>query len=121
MAARTARGSLAAGRDLPDPPIDGPGPFGLADPHKVGRVLGEAGFAEIELAEMDEPFDLGRDAADAFAFAPNIGMVSGLLTDLDDATRSDALESLRSALAAHEQPDGVLLASACWLVTATRH
>ena len=45
---------------------------------------------------------------------------SGRLDALDDAGRAAALASLRDALAAHEGPDGIVLDSGIWLVTARR-
>ena len=37
------RAALAVGRDLPPIPEDVPGPFGLADPDRVRRILDDAG------------------------------------------------------------------------------
>ena len=52
------REALAAGRTLPSPPTGTPGPFGLADPDGVRRVLGEAGFTDIDLSPVEEQFAL---------------------------------------------------------------
>ena len=47
-----------------------------------------------------------------------LGLVGGVLADLDDAGRATALAALRATLEAHLGPDGVLFGSASWLVTA---
>ena len=56
------RGALAVGRDLPAPPVGTPGPFGLADAGAVQRILSQAGFVNIDLADVEEPVQLGTDA-----------------------------------------------------------
>jgi SAM-dependent methyltransferase len=114
------RGALAAGRDLPEPPVGAPGPFGLARAADVRRILGEARFADVTLDIVEEPVRLGADAADAFGFLRGLGITRGLLDGLDDTAVAGALEQLQATLAAHDTGRGVLLASSAWLVTA-RH
>lgn len=114
------RGALAAGRNLPDPPAGAPGPFGLADPEAVRRILTAADFQDVIVEAVKEPLRLGTEAADAFGFVSGLGITRGLLNDLDDAARSSALETLGAVLAAHQTAEGVLLDSSSWLVTAHR-
>jgi SAM-dependent methyltransferase len=114
------RSSLAAGRDLPEPPARGSSPFGLSDPIHVREVLAAAGYADVDLEAVDEPMDVGKDAADALAFAKTMGMYEGLTHDLDDATTAAATEALRQAFEQAETPDGVLLGTAAWLISAVR-
>jgi SAM-dependent methyltransferase len=112
------RNALAVGRELPAPPVSAPGPFGLADPDAVRKILGEAGFVDVDLADVDEPVELGTDADDAFGFVSTLSITNGMLQGLDDDTRARALAELRTTLAAHETSDGVLLGSHAWLITA---
>jgi len=114
------RGSVAEGRELPAPPPGLPGPFGLAEPASVASMLTDSGFAAVEIAECRQPFVLGADTDDAFEFVRGVGVVQGLLEDLDTPARRAALENLHSTIAAHETPDGVAFGSAAWLITATR-
>jgi SAM-dependent methyltransferase len=114
------RGALAAGRTLPEPPVGAPGPFGLADPDAVRRILADAGFEAVGLREVNEHVYFGTDAEDAFGFVRTLGITKGLLEGLDEATAAPALEALRTSLAAHETGEGVLLNSRAWLITA-RH
>ena len=114
------RGALAAGRDLPEPPVGAPGPFGLAAAGDVRRILGAAGFDDIVLDIVEEPVCLGTDAGDAFAFLRNVGIIRGLLEELEPAAAAGALEELQAMLAAHDTVDGVLLDSSAWLITARR-
>lgn len=112
--------ALAAGRDLPAPPTGAPGPFGLADPGQVTAILQGAGFEDVALTPVDEPTWFGRDAEDAWDFVSGMGIVRGLSGGLAPDARAEALGRLRGAVAAHETPDGVLLGSAAWLITARR-
>jgi SAM-dependent methyltransferase len=114
------RQALAMGRELPAPPVGAPGPFGLADPDGVRRILTGAGFDDITFHEVREPIVLGSDADDAFTFVRGIGPTHGLLDGLDDGARVQALEQLRTTLAAHETGEGVRLDSAAWLISAGR-
>ena len=109
-------GAVAAGRDLPPPPPDGPGPFSLGDPDRVRAVLTAAGFAEPHLAGLREPMYYGPDVATAERMV--LGMVGGMLDDLDAAARASAEAALRATLEEHLGSDGVTYGSAMWLVTA---
>ena len=117
LAIRTA---LAAGRELPAAPVRTPGPFGLADADAVQHILAESGFAGIDLADVDEPMQLGVDAADGFEFVSTLGMTRGMLQGLDEHATERALDELRATLAANETDEGVLLGSHAWLITAVK-
>lgn len=114
------RAALAMGRDLPEPPPEAPTPFSLADPARVRRILGDAGFGNVAFDPIDEPIDFGDDADDAFSFVREQGIVQGLSHDLDEAQRTEALEAVHKLLSAHETPDGVLIGTSAWLITARK-
>ena len=111
-------GAMAAGRDLPVPPISAPGPFAQADPRAVRAGLTAAGLTDIEVHGLREPMWLGADAADAHAFAS--GLLGWMLGGLDDAGRGRALENLRATVIAHDTGHGVFYQSATWLICASR-
>ncbi|ATW52738.1 class I SAM-dependent methyltransferase [Streptomyces peucetius] len=110
--------ALAAGRDLPAPPPGAPGPFAMADPDVVRDRLTAAGFEEPELTGLRRPMYFGRYAEQAYAFVS--GMLAWMLDDLDETGRARALADLRADIEAHATPEGVLYASAAWIVTAKR-
>lgn len=114
------RDALAAGRSLPVPPLGAPGPFALADPDRVRDLLGGSGLVDVDLRPVEEPVDFGVDAERAYAFISEMGVVHGLVEDLDAGARARALDTLRAGLAAAETADGVLFGSSAWLVTARR-
>jgi len=111
-------GALAAGRDLPVPPPDAPGPFSLSDPSTVRSLLERTGYVDATLADLREPMYFGATAAQATAFMH--GLNEWMLRELDGATRQRAVDALARVMAEAEGPDGVELGSATWLVTATR-
>ncbi|HEY7062901.1 MAG TPA: class I SAM-dependent methyltransferase [Chloroflexota bacterium] len=114
------RGALAAGRTLSTPPLGAPGPFGLADPAAVRRILAGAGYEAIAVESVSEPLYFGADTDDAFGFLRGQGAVRGMLGGLDAPTAARALAALRATLAAQATAGGVLLGSAAWLITARR-
>ena len=115
---REISGALAAGRDLPAPPPDAPGPFSLSDPDRVRSIMQAAGFTGVELDGTTAGMWFGTDADDAHQFV--IGLMGWMLHGLDDTGRARAIEGLRTTMAAHETSDGVLFGSAAWTITATR-
>ena len=108
--------AIAPDRPVPVPPPGAPGPFSLGDPGRLRAVLSAAGFGRIRLVGLREPLSFGPDVATAEAFV--LGLVGGVLSDLDDAGRAAAHAALRATLLAHLGPNGVEFDSAMWLVTA---
>jgi SAM-dependent methyltransferase len=103
-----------AGRPLPGPPPGVPGPFALADPDTVVPLLGGAGFADVQVADVREPEVFGTDpvvARDVMA-----ELLGWLIGDDPDAARA----ALLGVMQAHEGPEGITFGSAAWLVTAAR-
>ncbi|MEJ5254960.1 MAG: class I SAM-dependent methyltransferase [Acidimicrobiales bacterium] len=110
--------SLAAGRDLPPPPPDAPGPFALSDPRRVEQILTEAGFETVQLDPIEAPMWFGATTEDAYQFV--LGVSGWMLEGLDEDGRRRALAALRSSVEAHTSADGVLYGSAAWLIRARR-
>ena len=117
---REIRGALAAGRSLPTPPTGLPGPFAQADPVQVRTVLSGAGFDDVDLQSVEEPFWIGAGTDDAFAFMSTGGLARGMLQDLDGPARRQALDMLRATLDRYAGADGVVLGSATWVISARR-
>lgn len=110
--------AMAAGRERPAPPPDGPQPFSLSDPGRTHHWLAVSGFGGIEIEGLAAPMWFGDGPEDAFPFV--LGQVGWMLDGLDDGGRRRALADLRARIEAHVGPDGVTFGSACWLVTADR-
>ncbi|MFI6051062.1 class I SAM-dependent methyltransferase [Streptomyces violascens] len=107
--------ALAAGRDLPVPPPNAPGPFSLADPERAAGLLTHAGFRTPDVQELTAPMHFGADPDTAQRFIT--GLLGWLLTGLDETGRTRALAELRASIDAHNTPEGVLYPSATWLIT----
>jgi SAM-dependent methyltransferase len=97
---------------------DQPGPFSLADPDRVTQLLTTTGYHDITTTGIEAPMRLGDDADDAVAFLSGIGVARTLLDQVDPGIARQALTAVRDALQPYEQPDGVALTGAAWLVTA---
>ena len=115
---RELSAALAAGRDLPAPPPDAPGPFSLSNPEQVRTVFTRAGFTDVELTGTNAGMWFGTDVGDAHRFV--LGQFGWMLDGLDNTGRTRGLDALRATLYAHETGDGVVYESAAWIVRATR-
>lgn len=117
---REIRGALAVGRDLPDPAIGAPGPFGMANADQNRTVLAKAGYADIAHEHLQLPYRCGADTAEAFGLFQRTGLFRGMTESLSDDDRQRALAALEATMRAHETPDGVIFESCAWLITARR-
>ncbi|HVU73976.1 MAG TPA: class I SAM-dependent methyltransferase [Mycobacteriales bacterium] len=108
--------ALAAGRDLPAPPVGAPGPFAFGDPDESRRVLTTAGFTDVQVEPLAAPMWFGNDVEDAQPFV--LGLLGWMLQGLDNAGVRRAHDDLRATLARHAGTVGVTFASATWLVSA---
>lgn len=108
----------ASGHLLPQPAPDpaAPGPFSFADPNRIRDVLGRAGFRSIAIMPHDELVGSGNLDA-MLAVVTRVGALGKILRESPEL-RAAAVPAVRSALAAHDGPDGVKLNAATWVVTA---
>jgi SAM-dependent methyltransferase len=102
----------------PSPAAQGMG--SLVDSARIHEVLGEAGFADVNVAPFGLLMDYGRDAADAAEFILSQGPVRFNLEGVDQAVVERTREELRTGLEAYETPEGVRIPGAVWLVSAVR-
>jgi ubiquinone/menaquinone biosynthesis C-methylase UbiE len=108
--------------EMPPPPEPhAPGPFAFADAARLRGILESAGFAGVQIDKHDSRMPIGSAGTldDAVEFTLTIGPVSALLMDKPDALRNAVRNSIRAALKPHHTPNGVVLDSAAWLVSAT--
>ncbi|MEV6018180.1 methyltransferase domain-containing protein [Streptomyces sp. NPDC051997] len=116
----------AALPSVPRPSGDsaGPGMFSLADPVVVRTVLGKAGFDDVRTEAVDALGNFGRNADDAAGHLLGSGPGRHLVEQLESAGDQDGAQrvraALRDALTPYEQPTGVRMLTAAWLVTAVR-
>jgi SAM-dependent methyltransferase len=106
---------------LPETNPEDPGPFSFASEARVRRILGNAGFANIDLEPQGLELDIavGRGLDIAVRAAMTIGPTSRILDGQSEAVRAAAIADIRKALAAYARGDSVPLGAAIWIVTAT--
>ena len=112
--------AVAGGREFQMPAIGAPGPYGLAEPDAIRQVLSESGFADINLAGVNELLCLGANVEQALRFVSAYPSTLELLSELSVGERPAALERLRATLAKYKTAAGVLIESGAWFVTARR-
>lgn len=102
----------------PQPALDpdSPGPFSFADPDRTRGILESTGFVQVEISAHDAL--VGSGSLDAMlAVCTRVGALGKVLRE-NPELRAPVLPAVRSALAAHDGPDGVRLNAATWIVTA---
>lgn len=114
-------GAVAAHAALPELPGGSePGPFSLADPDRIRRLLAGAGFSGIGVDGVEEPLRVGDDVEDVIGYYRSLPAARQMLTVAGERATAAAIEALRGALRPYQGTDGVTLRSAAWLVTAQR-
>lgn len=104
----------------PQPPSDplAPGPFAFADPERVRRILGEAGFGQVAIRPFDAKVG-GWTPEEALIVAQRVGPLGAVLRENPDL-RPKVLEAVAGELQRHTGADGkVRMDAAVWIVTAT--
>jgi SAM-dependent methyltransferase len=97
-----------------------PDPFSLADPVAVRRILGGAGFSEIDFADVHEPVYYGKDVDAALEWVRGFSYTQAVLRHLGPIAAEFAVERLRKMIAEQQNEFGVWLGSRAWIVTAKR-
>ena len=107
--------------ELPQMPGPGePGPFSLADPALIERILGDAGFRSIEVARVSDVVEVGADRLDFVVEASTrVGAVRAVFDANDDpAWHQQLREAVRRALEERVADGRLRLASAANVVSA---
>jgi ubiquinone/menaquinone biosynthesis C-methylase UbiE len=103
-------------------PTCGPGPFSMSSADVTGDILKHGGFSNVSFERNDAPVCIGRDVDQAIEFAMSLGPageVMRLAGDEGEKQRPAVMAALRAALAPYVQPEGVVMPSSTWIVTAS--
>src|SRR5690349_24489507 len=105
---------------LPPQGPEDPGPFAFSSEERVRRILGEAGFKQVEMEPVALSLDIaiGRGLDAAVQAAMRIGPGSRALEGHPPETREAAAQSVRELLAPYARGQSVPLAGSIWIVTA---
>lgn len=101
---------------------DEPGPMSFATPEKVRRVLGSAGFSNIEINAFNAPFTVGNSIDSSVEFLTQLSPVGGAIgrSSADDTIKSQITADLLDALTPYDTDHGVTMGAATWIVTANK-
>ncbi len=110
---------------LPPPGEDarscGPGPFSMADPDVVRKQLEIAGYADIDFERIDAPLLVGRTPEDAVDFQLALGPAGEVYREAGETAEQRHEEiagALRAELARYETPEGIVMSSSSWKISA---
>lgn len=98
-----------------------PGPLSMADEDLVRRQLRSAGYTDIEFERIDAPLLVGRTRDEAVEFLLALGPAAEVYRQAGELAkeRHDEISAaLKAELAGYETPEGILMQSSSWKVTA---
>jgi ubiquinone/menaquinone biosynthesis C-methylase UbiE len=99
----------------------GPGPFSMADPEVVTKQLEIAGYKDVEFERIDAQVFVGKDLDDAVEFQIALGPAGEVYREagqLAEQRKADISAALKAELKKHLGPNGVMMDSSSWKVTA---
>src|ERR1700704_1881627 len=99
----------------------GPGPFSMADTEVVTQQLRIAGYSNIKFERIDAKVMVGRNVDEAVAFQLAIGPAGEVYREAgSEAERNHdrVVAALKEELSQFARPEGVMMESSSWLVTA---
>jgi hypothetical protein len=99
----------------------GPGPFSMADPEAVMKQLEIARYRDIAFERIDAPLLVGRTSDEAVEFQLALGPAGEIFREageLAERQRDAIAAALKDELARHEMPEGIVMQSSSWMVSA---
>jgi ubiquinone/menaquinone biosynthesis C-methylase UbiE len=99
----------------------GPGPFSMADTDVVTKQLEIAGYSNIQFEQVDAQVFVGKDLDDAVAFQLAIGPAGEVYREAGkqaEQQHGEISNALKTALAPFQKPNGIMMDSSSWKVTA---
>ncbi len=99
----------------------GPGPFSMADTGVVTKQLEIAGYHDIEFERIDAQVLVGKDLDDAVAFQLALGPAGEIYREAGkeaERRHDEIAHALKAELAKFQRPNGVMMDSSSWKVTA---
>lgn len=109
----------AAAALLPNMPArrpDAPGQFAFADRHRIAALLEDSGWAEIDIRAIE--VDCTMREKDLPGYLSCLGPVGLMLQEVDERTRTQVIETVRTAFDPYVHGAEVRFTAACWMVSA---
>ncbi len=117
------RGVVARHLEVPQADPHAPGPFQMADPDYLRAILEAGGFTATGIVPLGHRLALGgpgSSPASAVEFALRAFSIAELLDGAPPELLATVKQELEAVYRAHEEPGGVTMPAAIWLVTAKR-
>ena len=93
----------------------------FADPRQVRKLLASTGWRQVQIEAINESAWVGSDVDDVMGYVRGMPTIRGLTASLgDDALIERVLATIAERYSARQQPDGIWVRAAAWLVTARR-
>ena len=102
--------------DMPSREPDAPGQFALADPDRIGRILAESGWADIDIRPVD--VRCAFPETEMIRYFTRLGPLARVLPQVDERTRREVVETVRAAFDPYVHGGEVRFDAACWVVGA---
>lgn len=99
----------------------GPGPFSMADTGVVTKQLEIAGYTDIQFEQVDAELFVGNDIDDAVAFQLALGPAGEVYREagaLAEQRHGEIAAALKVELAKYQRPNGIIMDSSSWKVSA---
>jgi ubiquinone/menaquinone biosynthesis C-methylase UbiE len=99
----------------------GPGPFSMADTGVVTKQLEIAGYKDIQFEQIDAQVFVGKDLDDAVGFQLAIGPAGEVYREAGkqaEERHDEIAKALKAELAKYQRPNGIMMDSSSWKVTA---
>jgi ubiquinone/menaquinone biosynthesis C-methylase UbiE len=93
-----------------------PGQFSFADRQRVSSILEQSGWAEIDIRPLD--VDCILPERELVGYFTQLGPVGPILQEADERTRTQVIETVRSAFDPYVHGTDVRYTAACWMVSA---
>ena len=93
-----------------------PGQFSFADRQRVSSILEQSGWAEIDIRPLD--VDCTLPERELVGYFTQLGPVGLILQEADERTRTQVIETVRSAFDPYVHGTDVRYTAACWMVSA---
>jgi ubiquinone/menaquinone biosynthesis C-methylase UbiE len=93
-----------------------PGQFSFADRQRVSSILEQSGWAEIDIRALD--VDCILPERELVGYFTQLGPVGLILQEADERTRTQVIETVRSAFDPYVHGTDVRYTAACWMVSA---
>ena len=93
----------------------------MADTGVVTKQLEIAGYKDIRFEQVDAQVFVGKDLDDAMGFQLAIGPAGEVYREageLAEERHAEIAEALKAELARYQRPEGIMMDSSSWKVTA---